>query len=622
MAAMALWVGCCTALGLFAARQRTEIVLESDVEDRPIQAGSDGYVTSHSCQSCHPDAYHSWHSSYHRSMTQLPSAGTVLGDFDNAKVSFHGRTYRLELEGDDFWAEYDDPDAGKSFGGNRRVRKQIKLLTGSHHMQVYWVSADGGRKLDILPIVWLKEAERWIPRSASFIQPPSAKPDSESGRWNDGCVLCHSTQEQPRLGDSNGMDTRVGEFGIACEACHGPGEAHIRRHSSPLARYAGHLGDATEDVIAQPEKLPAGRASEVCGQCHSVSLDASSEDYAHWKQHGKRYRPGDVMADSLVTVTITNKPFMEMMFGEDGGVEGASFWRDGMVRVAGREYNGLLETRCHSHGEGDRKMTCMSCHQLHPGAASGRDLAEWADDQLKPGMRGNQACLQCHEEYDAKLEQHTRHARGSAGSLCYNCHMPHTAYGLLKAARSHRLDSPSVAVSIETGRPNACNQCHLDKTLEWTADRLNEWYGIPRPALSSDEVDVAAALLWALKGDAGQRALMAWSFGWDAAKEVSGQDWMAPILAALIADPYDAVRYIALRSLRRLPGFEEYELDFMARQAELIEGSDRVFEIWENVQRKMAANSELLVGEGREFQVETFNRLLQEQDRSPVVINE
>jgi len=267
-------------------------------------------------------------------------------------------------------------------------------------------------------------------------------------------------------------------------------------------------------------------------------------------------------------------------------------------------------------------MTCMSCHQLHPKAGSGRDLGEWADDQLKPGMRGNQACLQCHEDFASKLERHTRHAPESAGSLCYNCHMPHTAYGLLKASRSHRLDSPSVAASIDTGRPNACNQCHLDKTLAWTADRLNEWYGIPRPALSSDEVDIAAALLWALKGDAGQRALMAWSFGWDAAKSVSGQDWMAPILAPLIADPYDAVRYIALRSLRGIPEFEGFELDFMALPSDLAEASDRVFEVWRNVQEKMAANSELLVGKDHEFQFETFNRLLQEQDRSPVVINE
>ena len=34
------------------------------------------------------------------------------------------------------------------------------------------------------------------------------------------------------------------------------------------------------------------------------------------------------------------------------------FWSDGMVRVTGREYNGLLDTACIQKG----KMSCLSCH--------------------------------------------------------------------------------------------------------------------------------------------------------------------------------------------------------------------------------------------------------------------
>ena len=50
--------------------------------------------------------------------------------------------------------------------------------------------------------------------------------------------------------------------------------------------------------------------------------------------------------------------------------------------------------------------------------------------------------------------------------------MPFTTYGLLKTIRSHQISNPSVQATLETGRPNACNLCHLDKTLEWTANAL------------------------------------------------------------------------------------------------------------------------------------------------------
>lgn len=616
MSALFLWAGFSLAVGVGASRNRPETFSESEVEDRPVELATDGYLSSRTCQACHPDAYHSWHSSYHRSMTQLPTSETVIGDFDNATVTFHGRSYRLQREGDEYWAEYDDPEAGKRFALDARVRRKIKLLTGSHHMQVYWVSPGDGRKLDMLPIVWLKEADRWIPRSASFIQPPTSRPDAESGRWNASCLICHATQEQPRWESAEVMDTRVGEFGIACEACHGPGEEHVRIHSSPLTRYSGRLAGKLDDPMVQPEKLDKGRASDVCGQCHSISTEITPEEHDRWRRRGKSFRPGDVLRETMIPVALTNRAFTHVLFGGDKDKEQGSYWSDGMVRVAGREFNGLLETPCHVHGEGERKMTCFSCHELHPDKDSGRDLAEWADDQLKPGMRGNAACLQCHEDYRSGLEGHTRHAADSAGSLCYNCHMPHTTYGLLKATRSHRLESPSVAASIATGRPNACNQCHLDRTLAWTAERLEEWYGIESPAVSGDEVDIPASALWALRGDAGQRALAAWSFGWEAALGISGSNWVAPILATLAADPYEAVRYIALRSLKRTPGFSEFDADHLQPEEEMAAVAERIVEIWRE------KNPEATVDDRLILRRDTLTRLLKSRDNRPVVIAE
>jgi len=121
----------------------------------------------------------------------------------------------------------------------------------------------------------------------------------------------------------------------------------------------------------------------------------------------------------------------------------------------------------------------------------------------------------------------------------------------------------SVASTLATGRPNACNQCHLDRTLAWTAEHLHTWYGTPVPKLSDEDRKIAAAVQWTLKGDAAQRALMAWSLGWGPAQQASGRDWMAPYLAEMLDDPYDAVRIIAERSLRTLPGYEQFQNDLV-----------------------------------------------------------
>jgi hypothetical protein len=110
--------------------------------------------------------------------------------------------------------------------------------------------------------------------------------------------------------------------------------------------------------------------------------------------------------------------------------------------------------------------------------------------------------------------------------------MPYTTYGLLKTIRSHQISSPSVKATLETGRPDACNLCHLDKTLAWTAEYLEKWYATPKPQLGDEEQSVAASLLWLLKGDAGQRAIVAQSLGWAPAQQASGTAWIAPFGSA------------------------------------------------------------------------------------------
>src|SRR5262249_16962332 len=142
-----------------------------------------------------------------------------------------------------------------------------------------------------------------------------------------------------------------------------------------------------------------------------------------------------------------------------------TFWSDGLVRVSGREFNGLVDSPCFARAiDPQHTLTCTSCHTLHKASDDSRPTAEWADShQLAPGKETNEACVGCHQSIGVNLTSHTRHRADSSGSSCYNCHMPYTSYGLLRALRSHTITVPTVRESVEVGRPNACNACHLDR---------------------------------------------------------------------------------------------------------------------------------------------------------------
>lgn len=583
---------------------------ESEVTGRPIRVEGRGYVSSTACRACHAREYATWHESYHRQMTQIADPENAIADWDEVTLERHGETFELLRRDGDLWIRMRnplDPSGG-------RVDRRVTMTTGAHHMQLYWFESGFGRVIGLLPFAFLRDEARWIPRASAFLLPPSEEVSTELGAWNQTCLRCHGTGPRARIDiDSSGLrgaDTMVGEHGIACEACHGPADAHVTANQNPLRRYAQHLSDAADPTMVNPAELPTNRGSQVCGQCHANFDDRrSGKELEEWIENGFAYRPGDDLAETRELLA-------------DGG--DSQYWPDGVIRVSGREYNGLVATPCHQAGE----MSCFSCHVLHQPADDSRTAEEWAEDQLKEGMRGDRACLQCHESFAEDVSAHTHHAQGSTGSSCYDCHMPYTSYGLLKSIRNHHLSNPDAQNTLATGRPNACNLCHLDRSIRWTAERLEDWYGIapPTPAeLEGAEVvpGVSAIVELALSGDAAQRALAAWSLGWPTAHGPSGHHWIAPYLIHLLDDPYDAVRIIALRSLRRLHGFESFEFDELADEDERRAGQDLAREIWRSSgsASRPAGASVLLLPDGS-IDSDAFQRLTARRDDRPVSLLE
>ncbi len=633
-----IWLGSPMAVMLAAYFFHADVAPAKPITNRPEEVLDGGYVGADTCLKCHPSQHASWHDSYHRTMTQIVHPSTVLGEFDAEPREHLGVRFQFGSNKDEVWVDVSDTNAPLGSPGAIPIRKPIVMSTGSHHMQVYWFpwfsDDEPSGYLGMLPFAFHRETARWIPRQSAFLTEPELEAGFEVGRWNDTCLHCHATAST--MGDPTGyetdpkrLQTRAAEFGITCEACHGPGEKHIRNQRSPLSRYQSYLSDGGIDDIVNPARLPHDRSSQVCGQCHSVFGPKEEEGYREARRSGyNAYRPGDDLNVSRLRVVFDCcRPPEEYEFPllrealQDPNYIRERFWSDGMVRVAGREYNGLIDSPCYQRGT----LSCLSCHQLHQSEDDLRTRSEWADDQLRQKMETNEACTQCHESLsdENELAAHSHHEARSSGSLCYNCHMPHTTYGLLKAIRSHQIDSPDVTASLTTGRPNACNQCHLDKTLAWSATYLDEWYGIPAPRLNEEQESIAASVLWILKGDAGQRALMAWNLGWDEAQDVSGTDWMLPFLSELMNDPYDAVRFIAWRTLKSLEPEIHSSYDVLADDYDSFSAASELRDIWRKRQETDLSEKRsalLITTEGLDLQ--RFQDLLSERDHSPVNLQE
>ncbi len=613
------------ALGLFkytldtrndAARDALLKAAPAQTKLEPVTAPNNTYTSSQTCRACHPSEYRSWHHSYHRTMTQLAKPGAILSKWHGTKLPLGQAQLLLEKKQGEYWATTVDAD------GNEQNRQRVTMTTGSHHLQVYWTGNQTGNMQHPFPYGWLIADQKWAPVQDTFLHDPNLP--IGGAKWNDSCIKCHAVAGRPGPDNRNRtFHSETAELGISCEACHGPAGAHIAHYQNPAKRYLAHLGDGTTHGILNPGGgLDHRLSAQVCGQCHAYQYTPNKMD---WLRNGPQFLPGNPLKANTTVVHASSfagtqpaqgeetKAFLSRHGHPHPGDDWLNdrFWPDGMVRVAGREYNGLLDTPCFQRG----KMSCLSCHSMHGYHDN--------NDQLAPRMATNEACFQCHGDLRRNLTEHTNHSAESEGSRCYNCHMPHTTYGLLGAIRSHQIDSPKVATQLDTGRPNACNLCHLDRTLGWTRRHLAEWYGHPEPQLDNDDRSTSSMLRMLLQGDAGQRAIAAWHMGWEPARGASGDDWQTPWLIRTMDDRYAAVRHIAHKALTVHPSLADMPFDYTASLAKRAGQIDAIRRRWTAAELLVKAPAAELLLDARGHPLEdAASRLTAQRNNRPMILQE
>src|SRR5699024_7781676 len=155
-----------------------------------------------------------------------------------------------------------------------------------------------------------------------------------------------------------------------------------------------------------------------------------------------------------------------------------SYFADGQIKDEVYVYGSFLQSKMFA----EEGVKCNDCHDPH-------------SLELKANVTDNSLCMQCHEsQYNTK--DHFKHKIDTEASQCVNCHMPGRYYMQVDYRRDHSFRVPRPDLSTRFDTPNACNDCHTDKSAQWAANAIEQWYG-PNRADHFSEI--------LLKADAGEQ---------------------------------------------------------------------------------------------------------------------
>lgn len=404
------------------------------------------FVGVEACIGCHQQQYQDWRGSHHDQAMMHAGPDSVLGDFNDSLFHYNGITTRFFMKGDEFWVNTDGPDG-------KLTDYKIDYTFGVTPLQQYLVAFDDGR-LQTLSIAWdsrpvVQGGQRW------FHLYPDEKIDHKdvlhwtryAFNWNSRCAECHSTNVQKNYQQStDSYQTTWSEINVACESCHGPGANHLRwaknqqvssvnkglmRDISAAESWQRLSGKATAEMIKRHGESD-NRQIDQCGTCHS--------------------RRG------VIDVPADDKPLSNVLLDTHmlSLIESPLYHVDGQILDEVYVYGSFVQSKMHQQG-----VVCSDCHNPH---------------SLKLKAEGNQVCGQCHNPTQFNSPEHHHHQSGSEGAQCANCHMPETTYMVVDPRRDHSLKIPRPDLSMQLGVPNACNQCHLDKTVEWGLEQFEKWY--------------------------------------------------------------------------------------------------------------------------------------------------
>ena len=271
---------------------------------------------------------------------------TVLGDFNGARFTSRGLTTSFARRDGKYFITTEGPDG-------KPAEYEVKYTFGVEPLQEYLVAFPGGR-LQVPTVGGDTQNKRWFALYPNERHKPD-DPLHSTGRyqnWNLMCSECHSTDVRRGYdAKADTYDTKWAQLNVGCQACHGPGSAHLAWAQSPARRTPG----VSTRRRARPGRgFPRPRFTLSDRDVRAVSLAATTPD--------RRRDAGEALARRLPSRVAARK---------------GSITPTGSSRT--RSTSGALSCRGRMYAKGVRCSDCHDPHSLHLRA------------------EGNALCAQCHQ---------------------------------------------------------------------------------------------------------------------------------------------------------------------------------------------------------------------------------
>ncbi|MCA0892170.1 multiheme c-type cytochrome [Microbulbifer agarilyticus] len=415
-----------------------------------ITNAAPAFASDNNCVACHAEQVASWQESDHAKAMDLPTEQSVLGNFDNATAKHFSQKARFYRSKGLFKIEFEEQ--------GKKSQYQVAYTFGHYPLQQYLIETGNG-KLQVFPFAWdsrpqTQGGQRWYPiypdediQSADrlhWLQPMQ--------NWNGMCADCHSDGLKRNYSIlDNSFNSKWDNINVGCQSCHGKMPEHGNSTSkgsneavphydanTAIAGWMLNPGDAVAHWLGK-KRNPA--LMDTCFSCHSLRSPLTDG-----------FEPDTPYLDQF-SPTLLAQPL---------------YHADGQIKDEVYVYGSFLQSKMYQAG-----VNCMDCHNPH---------------SMQVKDTGNGLCLQCHNPTVYQQESHTQHPLDSAGGQCINCHMPATTYMGVDARRDHSFKVPAPHLSDRYDTPNACSNCHQDKSNQWASEAIERWHGKPEPMPNAEHL--------------------------------------------------------------------------------------------------------------------------------------
>ena len=439
---------------------------------RPLASGDSNiaradYIGPNACGECHAEQFANWTLSLHRVMNaRVDDPKAVIGDFAGAVLRYRGGEARFDRDATGFTMTVRDRERTRRYRVTRTIgRRSLQEYVGIEERprarardartrpkgpRVTDPSAEaspsqGSRVTDPSAAVSGSHGEEvrlpfgWWPRFGGWAAQPDFDPwlDERSfdayahvkEPWAERCPWCHSTYPfAQRIARASGARLVGHGFEQFFESAPGSDRLNIDQQvTTGISCESCHLGGRAHADGAAIDFLPRGAVLRAGAPAWPQTFGEQRED-----------------------PRVVNRVCAQCHSGPSPRLS------DGTALRNSSEALDLQASAC--------RAKCTDCHDPHRG---GYDEA-----------RAVSACVSCHAAYAQPVHAgrgHTAPAPGQpARATCLDCHMPRIVMGIDRYVRTHRISSPTNPALLAEAAPNACNLCHLDRTIAWTLTELRD----------------------------------------------------------------------------------------------------------------------------------------------------